>query len=246
MTNDNFFMRHKKKFILLGILAVCFLAYLLIPSLNREINRAVRTLSSMGIDGVIEYIRSYGPYAAAISFFLMILQSLVSPIPAFLITLSNAAIFGWAWGALLSWTSSMVGAILCFYIARILGRDVVVKFTSHNALQSVDDFFKRYGKAAILVARLLPFISFDLVSYAAGLTSMGFLGFVLATGIGQLPATLVYSYVGGTLTGGAQKLFIGLLCLFALSIIIAVGKKMYNEKRKAKESASEENAAETK
>ena len=44
----------------------------------------------------------------------------------------------------------------------------------------------------------------------------------------------MYSYVGGTLTGGAQKLFVGLLTLFALSILIGVAKKVYNDKQKGK------------
>ena len=77
-----------------------------------------------------------------------------------------------------------------------------------------------------------PFISFDLVSYAAGLTSMKFLPFFIATGIGQLPATIVYSYVGGMLTGGAQMLMTGLLILFALSALIVLLRKMYREKNK--------------
>lgn len=63
---------------------------------------------------------------------------------------------------------------------------------------------------------------------------MGFWPFFIATGIGQLPATIVYSYVGGTLTGGAQKLFLGLLTLFALSIMIGIAKKVYNDKQKKK------------
>ena len=61
---------------------------------------------------------------------------------------------------------------------------------------------------------------------------MGFWAFWIATGIGQLPATIVYSYVGGTLSGGAQKLFVGLLSLFALSIVIGIIKKIYNDKHK--------------
>ncbi len=61
---------------------------------------------------------------------------------------------------------------------------------------------------------------------------MGFWSFFIATGIGQLPATIVYSYVGGTLSGGAQKLFVGLLSLFALSIVIGIIKKIYNDKHK--------------
>lgn len=226
-----FVKKHKKKVILLGIILALFLVYLFVPKINTEVNRAVKVLSNMkDINGVIEYIRTYGNYAAVISFFLMILQSIISPIPAFLITLSNAAIFGWIKGALLSWSSSMVGAAMCFYIARILGRDVVVKLTSDNALKNIDSFFERYGKFAILIARLLPFVSFDIVSYAAGLTPMGFWEFFIATGLGQLPATIIYSYVGGQLTGGAQKLFLALIALFAISILIAMIKKIYNDK----------------
>ena len=129
----------------------------------------------------------------------------------------------------------MVGAALCFFIARSLGREAVEKLTSKGALKNIDDFFKRHGKQSILIARLLPFIAFDIVSYAAGLSSVSFLGFWVATGLGQLPATLVYSYVGGFLTGGAKLLVTGLLILFALAFLIGLGKQVYTERQKSKE-----------
>lgn len=222
----------------LGLIVVAIIVaivYFVYKPFNSFINNSFSILSSMEIEGVIEYIRSYGAYAAVISFVLMVLSSVVAPIPAFLITLSNAAIFGWVKGALLSWSSAMAGAALCFFISRILGRDIALKFTTNDGLKSVDNFLKKYGVFAILVMRLLPFVSFDLVSYAAGLTPVSFLGFFAATGIGQLPATIVYSYVGSALTGGAQKLFMGLLILFAMTIIIAVGKKIIDDRKKASE-----------
>lgn len=228
--------KHRAKLILLAILLALVAIYFFVPSVNQGINQAIKILTSQGVEGTIDYIRSYGGYAVAISFFLMILQSIISPIPAFLITLANAAIFGPVGGAILSWTSSMAGAALCFVISRVLGRDVVERITGKGMVQQLDDFFKRFGKHAILVARLLPFMSFDLVSYAAGLTSMGFLGFIIATGLGQLPATVVYSFVGGSLTGGAQMMMIGLLVLFAITVIIYVGRKMYNERQNKKAS----------
>jgi uncharacterized membrane protein YdjX (TVP38/TMEM64 family) len=172
---------------------------------------------------------------------LMVFQSVAAPLPAFLITFANANLFGWWQGAILSWSSAMLGALVCFYISRILGRDIVEKLTSKAGLESVDRFFDKYGKHSILIARLLPFMSFDLVSYAAGLTSMSFVPFFIATGIGQLPATIVYSYVGGMLTGGTQLLVTGLLILFALTIFIALIRKIYNsrEANKVKEEGNE-------
>jgi uncharacterized membrane protein YdjX (TVP38/TMEM64 family) len=157
--------------------------------------------------------------------------SLAAPLPAFLITFANAALFGWIYGALLSWFSAMVGAILCFYIAQFLGREVVEKLTSKTALESVDSFFDKHGRNAILIARLLPFISFDIVSYAAGLTSMKMKDFIIATGLGQLPATLIYSYAGQMLTGGAKFFVYGLLTLFAFSALIYLLKKMYGKSK---------------
>ncbi len=87
----------------------------------------------------------------------------------------------------------MVGAGLCFCIARALGREVVEKLTGRAVLRSADGYFTRFGPQTILVCRLLPFVPFDPVSYAAGLTSLRFWPFMLATGVGQLPATIVYS-----------------------------------------------------
>ena len=125
----------------------------------------------------------------------------------------------------------MAGALLCFLIARVAGRDVVEKLTTKFAKDSVEQYFKKYGKHTILICRLLPFVSFDFISYAAGLTSMGLASFLIATGIGQLPATIVYSYVGGMLTGSVKMVVTALLLIFALSVLIALAKKIYTDKQ---------------
>ncbi len=220
-----------KKLILLAVVAAAIAAYFLIPSVNSTMNEVFRMFASGDFTVVKEFVASYGAYAAAVSFLLMIFQSIAAPLPAFLLTFANANLFGWWQGAILSWTSAMAGAAVCFYIARILGRDVAEKLTSKAGLAQIDTFFEKYGKNTILICRLLPFVSFDIVSYAAGLTSMSFASFFIATGIGQLPATIVYSYVGGMLTGGAQLFVTALMILFALSALIVMMRKIYMEKQ---------------
>lgn len=220
----------KKLLIKLSAILIVLGIYLFVPTVKQNVNQMIFYLSMVNLDAIKEYILSFGIWAPIISFLLMLLQSVAAPLPAFLITFANAALFGWVYGAILSWTSAMAGAALCFYIAKFLGRDVVEKLTSKYALENVDNFFERYGKHTILIARLLPFMSFDLVSYAAGLTSMSFMSFFIATGIGQLPATIIYSYVGGMLTGSAKIVMMGIMILFALSILAFMIKKIYNEK----------------
>lgn len=219
------------KIVVVALLVISILSYFLAPSVKTTLDNIFIMFKSGDFTVVREFVESYGHFAVIVSFMLMIFQAIAAPLPAFLITFANANLFGWWQGAILSWTSSMVGAALCFYISRILGRDVAVKLTSRKGLQQIDDFFSKYGKQSILIARLLPFISFDIVSYAAGLTGMSFLGFFIATGIGQLPATIVYSYVGGMLMGGAKLLVSGLLIIFALTILIFLMKQIYNEKQ---------------
>jgi uncharacterized membrane protein YdjX (TVP38/TMEM64 family) len=222
------------RLLILLVAAVLLIAYLSVPSVNTFITNAAAVLGSANVDAVIEYIRSFGAYAMAFSFCLMVFSSVIAPLPAFMITLSNAAIFGWWQGAILSWSSAMVGAALCFFVARGLGRDVVEKFAGKGALAGVENYFEKYGTKTILVCRLLPFVSFDAVSYFAGLTPMKFIPFFLATGIGQMPATIVYSYVGGMLTGGARIMMTGLLCLFAISVLVTIIKQLYTDRQNKK------------
>lgn len=210
------------------------LCYTFMPTFRSEVNGILTMFASLSVESTIGYIRSYGLYAAAVSFFLMIFQSVVAPLPAFLITFANAAIFGWWQGAILSWSSAMAGAALCFFIARIYGRGAVEKLTSKYAMDSVDVFFERYGEKTILICRLLPFVSFDFVSYAAGLTSVSFWSFLIATGVGQLPATIVYSYVGGMLTGSAKIVVTALLILFALTALVYLFRQIYHDRNAAK------------
>jgi len=218
-----------KLWVLLAVLAL----YFFVPVIKINVNQVFFILSNMDVDLVRGYILGFGILAPVVSFLLMVFQSVVAPLPAFLITFANAGLFGWIKGAVLSWSSAMVGAALCFYIARFLGRAAVEKLTSRTALEKVDYFFKQYGRYAIIIARLLPFISFDIVSYAAGLTSMGFWPFFIATGIGQLPATIVYSYIGGMLTGTTKTFIFGLFMLFAVSTFLILVKKVQNDRKKA-------------
>ncbi|HEY2454698.1 MAG TPA: TVP38/TMEM64 family protein [Scandinavium sp.] len=207
-------------------------AYLLLPEVKTFFDASHAAFSTLDQAAIERFIQSWGPQAVVVSFFLMILQAIVAPLPAFLITFANASLFGAFWGAVLSWSSSMVGAALCFYIARILGRGAVEKLTGKTVLESMDGFFERYGKHTILLCRLLPFVPFDPISYAAGLTSMRFRQFFFATGLGQLPATLVYSCVGSLLVGGTYWLVTGLLIVFALAILIVMTKKIYLDRQK--------------
>jgi uncharacterized membrane protein YdjX (TVP38/TMEM64 family) len=153
-------------------------------------------LAGGDIEAVREYILSYGAWAPFVSVSLMVLQALAAPLPAFLITFANGLAFGAFWGGLLSLASATLAAAISFGVSHALGRTVVEALVGRESLGSADRWFERHGVYAVLIARLIPVVSFDAVSYAAGLTRMGFWKFLLATLVGMAPATFVYSYLG--------------------------------------------------
>ncbi len=203
------------------VIVASVLAYNLIPGVRLWTSTAVDVLARGDIEYVRDYLLGFGVWAPVVSAALMILQAIAAPLPAFVVTFANGLLFGWAWGALLSWSSAMAGAALCFWIARSFGRPVVERLAGgSSALEVSDLFFERYGDRAVLISRLLPFVSFDIISYGAGLTPIRFWRFFWATGIGQLPATIVYSYLGQNLTGSVRVLFF--IFLFT-AVVFVVG-----------------------
>jgi uncharacterized membrane protein YdjX (TVP38/TMEM64 family) len=208
----------------LGAVALGLGAYLWIPGVGRALDAGARALSSSDARASIEAFRAYllgfGAWAPVASAAIMVLQAVIAPLPSFVVTFTNGLLFGWAWGALLSWSSAMAGAALCFGIARVLGRPAVERLLGGAAaLDRADRFFVSHGRRAILLARLLPFVPFDAVSYGAGLTSTSFRGFLVATGAGQIPATLAYSYLGQT-ASGSMKVLLWVFSVAAALIVI--------------------------
>ena len=181
----------------LAALATFGLAYLLWAGFRSEVDRAATLLGRGDVSGLRDYILSFGLWAPVVSASLMVLQALVAPLPAFVLAFANGLAFGTFWGGMLSLISSSLAAALSFGISRALGRGVVVALVGGTSLESADRWFLRWGAYAVLVARLVPIISFDVISFAAGLTRMRFWWFMAATAVGMAPATFVYSYLGG-------------------------------------------------
>lgn len=167
---------------LIILLFAMLLAWALLPGVHEFINRSVAAFAAVDQQGIERFIQSYGALAAVVSFLLMILQAIAAPLPAFLITFANASLFGAFWGGLLSWTSSMAGAALCFFIARVMGREVVEKLTGKTVLDSMDGFslLRQTHHSGLSVIAFCPFRS---ISYAAGLTSIRFRSFLSPPGL---------------------------------------------------------------
>lgn len=170
---------------------------------------------------------AWGP-AAIIG--LMMLAILISPIPSAPIALAAGAAYGHGWGTLYVLLGAEAGAVAAFAISRFVGFETVHRWFgnrlsvglvgSQNALMGI-----------VFVSRILPFISFDIVSYAAGLTVLSFWRFAIATLAGITPTSFLLAHFGSEIgTGQTNKVLFSVLALGGLTLI-PVGVKLYRDWR---------------
>jgi len=169
---------------------------------------------------VIEEVLIYliNKYGLIGLFFVMILQTVIAPIPSeallvFAGTLGlgiiNILIFGG--------TGMLMGAVIAFFAARI-GREVLVKkLVGERWINRVDKWVEKNGTVAILISRLIPVIPFDLISYVAGLTNLSFKSYFIATLLGAYPRTLMLAMIGSSF--GSVLRLLG----FTIELIMLVG-----------------------
>jgi len=156
-------------------------------------------------------------------------QSLIAPLPAFLLAFANGLAFGTFWGGLLTFGSALLASAISFWIGRGLGRNAVEALLGRSGLVSTDAWFVRHGAWAVLVARLVPIVSFGLISYAAGLSAMRFRWFLAATALGIAPATF--------LGERAPQMIVVLCVAFGLVMVVAAlsAALRWWQRRRAKE-----------
>lgn len=146
----------------------------------------------------VDHAGAWGP-AAIIG--LMALAVVASPIPSAPIALAAGAAYGHYAGTLYVALGSELGAMIAFAIARMLGRCPVQRLLGERA-----DYGLLGSQTALTLAvfgsRLLPFVSFDAMSYAAGLSKLHAWRFALATLAGILPASFVLAHFGSAAMEG--------------------------------------------
>lgn len=147
------------------------------------------------IEQTVALIRSWGAWGIAGSIGLMVAHSFL-PFPAEIVACANGMIWGPAWGAVITWMGAMLGAAAAFGLVRWLGRPLLRRLLPEARLRRLDAWSAARGGGALLIARLVPLIAFNLLNYAAALSAISWWTFLWATGLGILPLTVLLAVLG--------------------------------------------------
>lgn len=162
---------------------------------------------------VQQTIDGAGAFAPLVYLGLLVFQAVVAPLPAPAVAIAGGYTFGVVEGFLLTWAGSLAGGVISFGVSRLFGRGFL-----EGRVGRLDRYVEEHGLALIFVLRLIPLVSFDAISYAAGLSSIRFRGFFAATALGMLPGTFAFVYFGGSQGGfGRWAILAGLAALAVLA-----------------------------
>lgn len=187
-------------------------------------------LDGAALRGLIEQLGVWGPLAVIA---LLALAILVSPLPSAPVAVAAGAAYGHVWGTVYVLLGAEFGALAAFLVARVLGYEIMQKWFGERLKTGfLGSQITLMG--FVFVSRLLPFISFDIVSYAAGLTVLSFWRFALATLAGIVPMSFLLAHFGEEISAGDdRRIMVAVVLLGSITLIpVAVGVVRHRFRRR--------------
>ncbi len=177
--------------------------------------------------------RAHSFLAFAVGFVLIFGVGASIGFPALPFTVAAGVIFGTMLGTALAWVGALVGATSGYWIARTVGRNVVLRWLRRfkrvdAAVEQSRDF------VGMLRLRLIPVFPLGTVNFVGGLARAHFGAYIGATAIGILPSTIIYTYFADSMLegvgSGRRNALISLVISSALLILLSLVPRLFRKR----------------
>lgn len=173
------------------LLAVLGGIHLLIP----DFYRTIWQLSVSGnMEGTIDYLRSFGIWAMAVSMLIDIVINIVGFLPSIFISAANGVLFGIGAGTVVSWLGETIGVVISFFFMRTLFRRKAKAIIAKSRMLSRLDEYSTLK--AMAIARAVPYSPNGLVTALGALSHISYRDYIIGCLIGKLPSVAVEVVVG--------------------------------------------------
>ncbi len=188
-------------------------------------------LLSNDSDYIINYLNSFGYLSWFVFILFVILEVIFAPIPPITLYVIAGSLYGGFYGGIIVLIGNLIGAYIAFIIARLFFKNRVEKNINKKIKEKFDKYFKKYGVLSIIILRINPLTTSDLISYLSGLTNIKSTKFIVATAIGLTPMIFIQTFLGDFFT---QKypFLINLVILFTVIYILLIIFLLFYPKKK--------------
>lgn len=165
---------------------------------------------------------------------MVMLQVIVAFIPGEPFELAAGYAFGAVWGTVLVWIGLVLGSTVVFLFVRKIGVKAVEVFFPRERIDSLR-FLKDEKKlnAAAFLLFFIPGTPKDLLTYAAGLTKIRPLPWVLITSFARLPSIVTSTVSGSAL--GTQRYILAAVVFGATALLSGAGMLLYRAAEKKRD-----------
>lgn len=144
------------------------------------------------------YIASYSPWSHLMYFAIQLVSVIVAPIPSNITALVGSVMFGFWPAFLLTWGAVVLGSVIVFLLARVLGHQFVHSLVSEKISGKYLDLIERKRDVFLFLAFLFPFFPDDLLCILAGLTDLSLKRFLFLCLVARPWGLLVACAVGSS------------------------------------------------
>ena len=156
----------------------------------------------------------------------MFVQNSFTIIPLILLLTINVTIFGFIYGYLWSWFTSVVASGFIFYAARNWFQELLLKNIGKRWQESVVE----HGFMYVFTGRIFPLIPTSLINLAAGVSTVTFRDFLVATALGNL----IYFFFLSLIPYGLLSVEMNQYTLAALALLFLLFFMVYKRAKKKK------------
>ena len=192
---------------------------------------------------IMEFLENYKTESILVYIAMQAVQIIISVIPGQAFQFAAGILWGFFLGLLFSLIGAFVGTTISFYLAKLLGRDAMhLLFTEEKMNWFVEKLNSRKAYTIVFLIYLIPGLPKDIMSYAAGISSMNFKAFLIFSMIGRTPAMSGSLLIGALYFSGhyGMMIAIGVFAVAAFVLCIVFRKKISNYIDKLYEKVTED------
>lgn len=194
-------------------------AYLLsLPQVREEL---------LNVEHVRSRLQEFGPMAKVVFLGLGAFATGIG-VPRLWISAIAGGLFGATWGSIIGQLASIIGALVTFFLARLLLRTVVnrrmpawMRVWYHR--------FNEHGFFWLFYIRLFPFANATVTNVIGGVSRVPVTTFLVATFLGYLPETIIFAMFGSS---AAKKDWLQFVMAAVCLIVFLVGERVWQMLRR--------------
>jgi uncharacterized membrane protein YdjX (TVP38/TMEM64 family) len=194
-----------------------------------------------------EWITSWGPWAPLVFAGIMALQTVVFVVPGEPVQFAAGYLFGAWWGVALAVAGSAVGATVCFFVARLLGKPFVAAIVPKERMAATERLLgSPSARSIFFLLYLIPGIPKDVLGYVAGISPLTYVFFITVSTLGRLPGLVGSAIIGGA-AASRKWVVVGILsgvavALFAAGLLLRPRVQAWLERKAARGTPDEPGA----